>query len=484
MRPFHAALAALALAACAVHPTSSAGADPAPSAGADTAAPAARAILPASTDFVLANGMRVFLVADHEVPLVGFALRFTGGTVEDPPGKEGTAALLAALLDKGAGDRDRERFQEDVEFVGGQFAASPAPRWLSLSAEFLKGDADLALELVGDAARRPRLDEAEFDKAKRMALDGLAVARQQPQQLMGRYWANWMFPGHPYARPYSGDEASVASLTLADVRAAAARLLAPQRAWLAVAGDFDPAEMRREIEARFGDWRPGESAAAPVPAPAATAGGSVLLVDKPDALQTYLQFGNLAFDRRDPDHAARSLANCLLGERFTSRLNIVLRTQRGFTYGAYSVFDDTRNGLFWVGTRGTAVATTAECLPLAESLYRTFVAEGITAEELASTKTYLKGQYGPGFETGAQQAAAILDLEFDGLPRDHVDGFLARIDALTLDDVNRVVRERFPQRLDWVVIGPAETCRPIVARFGKVTECRVTDPGFGPPRPR
>lgn len=446
------------------------------------AAPAAQKILPASVDFTTANGMKVFLVPDHEVPLVDFQVRVAGGSVEDPAGKEGATSLLAALLTKGAGARDATAFREAVELVGGQLDAGSAPRWISVTAQFLKSDTDLALELLGDVLMRPTLAADEFAKEKGVAIDGLAAAREEPQQLIGRYWSQWVFGAHPYARPWSGDETSLAALTHDDVLAVAKRQLAPQRTWMAVAGDFDPAEMRKRLETRFGAWKAEASApAVKVPAWPGTPGGRALLVDKPDALQTYFLIGNLGFDRRDPDHVARVVANSALGERFTSRLNRVLRTEKGFTYGAGSRFDDSRQGLFTISTQGTATDMTAECLPLAEELYRTFLDQGLTAEDLAATKAYLRGQFGLGFETGAQQAAAILDLEFEGLSRDVVDGFLPRLEALTLEGVNRVVRERFPRKLDWVVIGRADVCRSVVTKFGSVTECKVTDPGFGPP---
>jgi predicted Zn-dependent peptidase len=444
-------------------------------------APAApRKLLPDATEVVLPNGMRLFLVPDHEVPMVTFQMRLAGGSVEDPAGKEGATALLASLLTKGAGDRDAAKFDEDVEFVGGAFGASAGQRWITVSGEFMKQDADLALELFSDVLTRPRLDAAEFEKERGRALDGFATAREEPQAVIGRYWSNWVFGAHPLGRPSGGDEVSVRGLTADDVRAAAKRQLSPKRAWFAVAGDFDPADIRKRVEARLGAWTSDSAAPAALPEWKGTPGGRVLLVDKPDALQTYFFFGNRGFDWKDPDYPARFLANTILGGRFTSRLNKVLRTEKGLTYGASSGFDDDRFGEFLVSTY-TETARSEECLTLAEQLYRKFLAEGLTAEELESAKSYLKGQYAPNnVETGSQQAHVILDLAFGGVPRAVVGDLFANLDAVTLEIVNRVVKERFPQKLDWVVVGNAETCRPFLAKFGKVTECRITDPGWGP----
>lgn len=452
---------------------------PAPAAPAAPSAPA-RELLPASIDFTLANGMQVLLVPDDEVPLVAFEMRFPGGAVEDAPGREGAAALMADLLSRGAGDRDADAFNEACEFVGGMFGAGANPRFVSASAEFLSKDTDLALELLGDVAMRPRLDAKEFEDLRARTVDEVRVSRDDPQSVIPNYWTTFMYGGTPYGRPAGGDERSLAALTHDDVKAAAARVLVPQRCRLAVAGAFDPAEMRKKIEARFGGWA-AKGADFPRPAGAtAVQGGRVLLVDAPEALQTFFRFGNLGIHWSDRDYAARQIANTVLGGRFTSRLNAVLRTEKGLTYGANSVFDDSRGGMFDIRTY-TAVPTSEPTMGLAASIYGKFRAEGLTAEELASAKAYIRGQYAPNtLETAEQRASMLLHLAFDGLPRDLVNGYFARIDGLSLDEVNRVIRERFPKDLAWVVVGPAEHLRPLVAKYGTVTEVKVSDPGWGP----
>lgn len=437
--------------------------------------------LPRTIDFTLDNGLRVFLVPDHDVPVVSLQARVAGGGLEDPPGKEGATALLATLLGKGAGDRDAAAFQEAVDFAGGVFGTVAGTRWLEVQAEFMSKDRELALELVADALTRPRLDPAQFDKEKGKAKDAIAAAREEPAQIIGRYFGAWLFQGHPFARPAGGDERSLDRIGLDDVKAAAARTLAPSRTWLAVAGDFDPAEMRAAIEARLGGWE--KEAAPPPAAPRPTPSGKsrVLLVNKPDSLQTYFMFGDLAFDWSDPDYPARFLANTVLGGRFTSRLNQALRIESGLTYGARSYVDDVRKGALIVSTY-TATDTSREALELARSVYRRFVTEGMTQAELDSARTYIKGQYAPDtLETADQVGAMVLALAFDGLPRDVVDRFFERLDALTLEQVNRVITKRFPrEHLSWVVIGQADVLRPIVSRFGEVTEVELAGPGFGP----
>ncbi|MCO5169337.1 MAG: insulinase family protein [Planctomycetes bacterium] len=437
--------------------------------------------LPATVDFQLANGLRVILVPDRDVPVLSLQARVAGGGLEDAPGKEGATALLATLLGKGAGERDAVAFQEAVDFVGGHFGAAAGTRWLEVQAEFLSKDTALALDLLADALLRPRLDAAELDKEKGKAKDAIAAAREEPSQIIGRYFGAWLFRGHPFARPAGGDERSLERVTHDDVKAAARRVLVPARTWLVVAGDFDPAELRPALEARFGGWEAEAAAPAAAPGPAPATASRVLLVNKPDSLQTYFMFGNVAFDWSDPDYAARFLANTVLGGRFTSRLNKALRVDSGLTYGARSWVDDVRKGPLIVSTY-TATDTSREALELAHRVYRDFVAGGLTQEELDSARAYIKGQYAPDtLETADQVGAMVLSLAFDGLPRDVVDRFFERLDALTLEKVNQVITRRLPKdALAWVVVGQADVLRPIVKQFGEVTQVELKAPGFGP----
>lgn len=437
--------------------------------------------LPQGIERRLANGLRVRLLPDREVPLVTIAARLEGGSLEDPAGKEGATSLLADLLGKGAGERDAEAFQEAVDFLGGTFQASASHRWISVQGEFLAESLEEGLELVADALVRPRLDAGEFAKERGLAVDAVRAAREQPSSILGVYARAWLFQGHPYARPAGGDERSLEALGLEDVKAAAARQLGPARTRLVVAGDFDPDGLFKLLEKRFGAWKQPTEAPPPVPPPRAAEATRVLLVSKPDSLQTYFRFGNLGLHWSDPDYPARMVANTILGGRFTSRLNTTLRIEKGLTYGAGSSFDDRLAGTFLVQTY-TQTATSKECVELALEVYRRFVAEGITQEELDSARSYIQGQYAPdNVETAAQVAGMLLELDSAGLSPDLVTGLFGRLDALGLEAVNRVIRERFPSKaLTWVLIGQAEALRELAAGLGPVTEVALAGPGFGP----
>lgn len=439
--------------------------------------------LPPRQRHTLKNGLRVLLVPRPGVPLVHYQARLVGGALEDPAGQEGVTALLAALLLKGAGERDAAAFQEALERAGGTSAAGVSTRWARLELELPSRDRALGLELLADALRRPRLDPAELARERGLALDALAAARDEPNEVIATYWRSWLFRGHPFARPPGGSEGSLARVDAEAIRAAAARTLTPARTWLAVAGDFEPAAMLSALEAAFGDWRvEGDVPDPPAPPrPTRAALARVLLVDKPDALQTYFRFGELAFDWSDPDYPARTLANTVFGGRFTSRFNTALRIEGGLSYGAYSGFDDALAGAF-AARSYTSTATSRQALELARDVYARFVRAGIDEGELASAREYLKGQFAPGvLETAPQAADLLLELQLAGLGPELIDRLFQRLDALTLEQVNRVIEERFPREaLCWVIIGRARELREVAAELGEVVEVELAQPGFGP----
>lgn len=429
----------------------------------------------------LGNGLRVLLRHDDEVPLVSVLVRVGGGALTDPAGKAGRAALLADLLTRGAGHRTAQAFREEVEFVGGRLDAWAGVSELGLEAEFLSRDLDLAMELVGDVLRRPRLDAVEFDRAHGLRTDRIRAARDEPSQVIDTYLHRFLLPGD-LGRPVGGDEASLARLTREDVRAAAGELLQPAWTTVAVAGDFDRERVLAALGRHLGPWRSdGASVDRPRPQVTPVAGPPrVLVVDKPDALQTYFRAAGPGLHRGDPDHAARFVANAILGGRFTSRLNTALRIESGLSYGAYSGFDDARDGLFALRSF-TATATSRDAVLLARDVYADFRANGLRDGELESAQSYVLGQYPlDELETAAQRMALRLDLERDGLATDVVDGLFRAIHGLDRATVERVIRERFPAELDWVLVGRGDVLEEFAADLGVVVRVPLVAPGFGP----
>jgi predicted Zn-dependent peptidase len=443
--------------------------------------------LPKATVVELKNGARLLLVEKHEVPLVAFSARVRGGALGDPEGKEGVAALTAELLRKGAGPRDARQFAEAVDGVGGELSVHPGLEALHLDGQFLSRDVELMVELLADMLGRPHLAPAEFQKVRERAVSEIAAAKDGDlRALVGIYFQAFHFQGHPYGRPVIGSEASLATLSLEDVRAYARAHLGGDRLLLAVVGDFDTRQLARRLEKALGAL-PRAAAPAPVAPPTAPLEGRrVLLVDKPDATQTYFRAGNTGISRTHPARVEADLANTVLGGRFTSLLNTALRVKSGLTYGAgSSVVKETQAGPVALASY-TKTESTRQALDMALEVLARYRAEGMDAAMLDSAKAYVLGQFPASLETGPQIAARLAELAFYGLPASDVDGFADKVKAIEPARLHATLQRVFPpgEDLTLVLIGNAAALRELARSYGPVTEMRISDPYFSPPPAR
>ncbi len=281
----------LTLVACGEDPAAAQDAPDGTTIAVDSPAPGApepRIELPVPEEIVLDNGVRLWMLPDREVPLVNIEVRVDAGAAGDGFEKAGRAALLAEMLRRGAGERDARAFEAAIDVRGGEFSIAAWPRETRISCEFLAEDTALAIGLVGDVLTAPRFDAGEFAKARQQMLDRLAAARDAPNRIIDAYWRAWMHP-HDWGVPASGTELSLASMTLDDVKTAF-RLFDGDATVVAVAGAFDPEVVRAQVRAVFGKL-PARSVGGRRAVEPGPIGRGVLLVDKPDALQTYMRFG-------------------------------------------------------------------------------------------------------------------------------------------------------------------------------------------------
>ncbi len=439
--------------------------------------------LPPFERFELANGAQVAVMPKRDTPLVAMTIVLRGGALGDAPGREGTAALLASMMQKGAGSRDAAQFAEAIEGAGGTLEIGAGTESIMLGASFLARDTALMIDLASDALLRPRLAPAEFEKERALSIQSIAAAKDSdPRALVGDYGDAWLFRGQPYGRPVSGSEESLATVTIDDVKRYYDTQTGGDRLIIAVVGDVDVADVRKRLEAAFGGARRASAAA-----PAATAtpreqGRRVLLVDKPGATQTYFWLGNVGASRTDPERTAQSVVNTVFGGRYTSMLNTELRVKSGLTYGAKSAFDRLMQPGAFAITSFTATETTVPAIDLALATLERLHHDGLDAAMLASSKSYMLGQFPPTIETNGALAGRLADLMFYGLGPDDVDQFAARVAGIDEATVRRVIGQSFPATKDLaiVMIGDASQIRSEVGKYGPVTEMKITDPRFAP----
>lgn len=437
--------------------------------------------LPDYERVVLDNGTVLLLSQKDEVPLIGMQAVVRGGSAADPADRAGLAALLAAVMQKGAGDRDAAAFAEASAGVGGDIAVSAGVESISVTADFLSRDAELMIELMADLLMRPQLSEEEFAKERDRGIGLIKAAKgANPSNLMSSYANAFIFGEHPYGNPAFGSESSLAEIGHEDILEFYANNFGGDRLIIAVAGDFDLEAMRTRLSSVFGEWAPADAEMPALTAPAATKGRRVLLIDKPGAAQTHFWIGNVGVAVDYPARADLNLANTVFGGRFTSMLMTELRTKSGLTYGARSsVVRHSQPGSVTIRSFAET-ATTTQAIDLALEVLERLRISGLDEDMIASARNYIMGQFPPSLETVSALAGMLAFLEQNGLDRSYIDDYGAALEAATPVSIHNTISDVYPAADDlvFVLIGDADTIRDDVAKYGPVTEMSITEPLF------
>jgi predicted Zn-dependent peptidase len=439
--------------------------------------------LPPHEKIVLKNGLTVLLMEKRGVPLIDIFAVVKTGAAADPAGQEGLASVTAGLLRKGTKTRTAQQFAADFDYIGGSFGADAGADFTTVSAEFLTKDLAKGLELFSDAVLHPTFPETETDKILAQSLDGVKSAKDEPRAVLGLYYAGYLYGAHSYGRPSDGDELSLKRIPREAIVKFYETNYAPGNMILGVAGEFDAAEMRKKLEETLGAWPAHPAPSMSITAVPPIKGKKLLLIDKPDATQTYFAIGNIGTAANDPDRVAIRVVNAIFGGRFTSELNEALRVESGYTYGASSFFDSRKApGPFEISSF-TKNETTTPAIDLALQVLDKLHKNGVTEEQLKSAKSYIKGQFPPTIETSGQLARRIVVNEFYGLGDDEVNQLEARVDAVTPDIAKQVIQKHFPlDNLVFVLIGKASVIGPAVKKYAdKMDQRPISDPGFWPP---
>jgi zinc protease len=384
------------------------------------------------------------------------------------------------LLRKGTQKRTAQQFAADLDFIGGSFEAGAGADFTTVSAEFLTKDVAKGLELFADALLHPTFPADEVAKSLAQNLDAVRGSKDEARQVLRLYYYGYLYGGRGYGRPEDGDEISLKEINRESVVKFYEANYAPGNTVLAVAGEFNAGELRKKLEDTLGNWPAKNVTPVTVPAIAAAKGKRLLMVDKPDATQTYFAIGNVETAAGDPDRVAIRVVNTIFGGRFTSMLNEALRVESGLTYGASAAFDARKQpGPFGIYTF-TKNDSTVQAIDMTLEVLRKLHKDGITAEQLASAKSYIKGQFPPSIETSRDLAQRIAGDEFYGMDDSEVNQLEARIDAVTLDVARQVIQKHFPEEnLVFVLVGKASAIAPAVKKYAAKQDTRaIADPGF------
>jgi zinc protease len=403
----------------------------------------------------LPNGLQVVAVLHHEQPAVSMRLLVRAGSASDPKEKLGVAKMTADLLDQGTTSQSAEEMNDAIDFIGGAMGAAASPDLSQMSIVVMKDSFETGMRMLSDMARKPALAQVEIERQKQQALSSLQVSFQDPEFIANAVFDRLVYGFHPYGLPQSGTPATLAAITRADLVAFHDKYFVPNNAILAIVGDVTAEEAFSTAKKVFGDWEKSDVAAQTfIPPPEPTR--RVVIVDKPDAVQTEVRVGHIGIPRKHSDYMAVNLAIRILGGEGSNRLHQVLRTERGLTYGAQADFDTLKESGDFEAETNTRSEATGEVLRLIIDEFWRLQRERVSERELTEAKNYLTGSFPLTIETPDAIARQVLNVLFYGLPIEELQNFRDQVNAVTVDDIQRVAQKYLrPDRLSIVLVGNA-----------------------------
>jgi zinc protease len=419
-------------------------------------APAKQIRFPAFAEKTLANGLRVVVIEQHEQPLVSLRMVLKAGKSFEPAGKAGLANATADLLTKGTTTRSAQQIAEAIDDVGGELGAHAGIESGFVNAAVTSDQIALGFDLLSDVVLHPNFPQDEIDRWRRQALSGLQIQMQRAGYLADTALVRTLFGDHPYGRPGQGTPESLQGLTQDDLIAFHKRQYVPNETILAVVGDIKPADAFARAERAFGGWPKGEPAKLPAVSAPSGHGHRIIVIDKPDAVQTEIRLGQVALAFRDPDLYTAEVYNSVVGGSASSRLYLEVRQKRGLSYGAGSFFvEPTQPGWFEASTF-TKTDTTVQALEVSLDVLRGLQKEPVPEKELAAAETYITGAFPLEIETADGIADKVLEAMKFSYGREFLESYDDRISKVSAADLQRFAKERLhPDDMVIVLAGKA-----------------------------
>jgi zinc protease len=445
--------------------------------------PAPALKLPAIQKRQLTNGLPVWIVELHKVPVAQLNLVVLGGSADDPAGKYGAASLTAMMLEEGAGSRSSLEIADAIDFLGADLSAGSGVDSLGVRLHVPVARLADGLPIMADVALRPTFPRDELERLRQQRLTSLIQAQDDASTIAALAFSRVLYgTEHRFGTATMGTAATIRAFTPEDLRAFYTSVFRPTNATLIVAGDVVPDRVAALLESSFGGWKApgGPAVRAALPPTTEPAVRTVYLVDKPGAPQSQIRIGWIGVPRSTPDYFPIQVLNTILGGSFSSRLNLNLREKHGYTYGASSTFD------MRVAAGPFSAAAGVQTDKTAESLAEFFnelngMLKPVPAAELARAKNYVALRFPSGFETTSDISRRLEDALVYKLPDDYFSKYVQNIQAVTAADVQRVAQKYIaPDRFAVVVVGDKKAIEPGIRalNLGTIKELTV-DEVFG-----
>lgn len=415
----------------------------------------------------LDNGLKVVLFTERRLPLVSFRLAFLAGDAGDPVDKVGTTSAVASMLTEGTANYSSRELAEKIERLGASLSANSSEDFFVIAASALSIYSSDILQLMGETVFRATFPETELDLYKRNTIENLKFQRSQPGFLANEQVARIIYGEHPYGRisPTSDDIEKLSREQLMDFYS---KLLIPNNAVLIAVGDIDKEEFLDEINLHLGGWAAGDVPAAEFAQPPERSRRTLTIVDRPGSAQANIVLANIAFPRSNPDYFAALVMNQILGAGASSRVFMNLREEKGYTYGAYTRLDTKRLAGDFEATAEVRTQVTGDSVREFFYELERIRKEAVSEQELTDAKNFLTGVFPIRAETQEGLTNLIVNQQLYDLPEDYLQTYRQKIDAITIEDVQRVANKYVhPDRLAMIIVGDAAEVLPQVRTYSE-----------------
>lgn len=435
--------------------------------------------LPKYEKINLKNGLTIYLMEQHEVPLINISGVFMAGAINDE-NKSGLANMTASSLMYGTENFTKQQIEEELDFIGAYINTYALDEYAGLSSGFAKKDQDKVFDLIYEIIAKPTFNENDFNSEKQRKIAGLKRSKEEPRSVIGNYFNKFIYNSHPYSNPTRGTVNGLESINIDDVKEFYSNYYTPSNSCIAIVGDFDTKTMRDKIESVFENWQNKNSKTFAIENPTFDFNApQVLFVNDDQSRITTFMIGSKGVSATNPDYVGIEVVNTVLGNRFTSWLMSELRINHGLTYGAYSGFNYKKLGGTFRIISFSSNETTIEALDMAVNVVDSLHNYGIEENMLQSAKNYIKGGFATDYETSRSLANFLTDMFYYGYDESFVNDFAKKVDELTIEDVKEVVSKYFPkENLQFVLIGKADEFKDKVTKYGKVTFKELKEDGF------
>jgi zinc protease len=436
--------------------------------------------LPSYERMNLENGLSVYLMEQHEVPLIYVSALIPCGAVYDGD-KNGLAFLTSESLLFGTKNYTKKQIEETFEFYGASISTSASAEFIKINASFAKQDPEKLFPIFQDIILNPIFPADEVDKRKQRLLVELSQAKESPRQVIRAFFNKFLFGDSEFGNPVLGTKSTISGISSDDLQKYYSSFFNPSNSAIAIVGDFDTKEMKKKMSELFQSWKMGSTTSKNrIVIPNLDFGKNrVLLVNKNDANETTFMIGGKGISRSNSDFTEIQVVNTILGDRFTSWLNEELRINSGLTYGVRSAFNTFKNtGTFFASTF-TGSENTEKAIDLALQVMNRLHTTGITDKVLSSAKSYIKGQFPPDYETSGALANLLTSMFYYGFGDSYINNFEKKVDEMTVAKANEIAKKYFPNdNLQFVIIGKSSEIKDIVKKYGEITEKEITMDGF------